>query len=111
MSMHISQWFIVIGYFIFFISRFRKNKKSILMTDSLSRICFIVGYYLFDSTNSIEHTVYGIVRNTIGQALIPRKKVYKVLGFAIMLIVLCIMYGFSFNGVSTIMFMLSGFIN
>lgn len=107
----ISQGFIIIGYLIFFISRFRKNKKSILIIDNISRICFISGYFLFNSVNSIQHTVYGIVRNTIGQALIYSKKVYKILSFVIMFIVLCMMYGLSFNGVSTIMFMLSGSIN
>lgn len=61
--------------------------------------------------NSIQHTVYGIVRNIIGQVLISNKKVYKHLCFVIMSIVLCIMYGLSFNGVSTIMFLLSGLIN
>mgnify|MGYP003290135573 CR=1 FL=1 len=111
MKNYISQGFIIIGYLIFFISRFRKNKKSILMTDNLSRICFIIGYYLLNSLNSIEHTIYGIVRNTIGQKLISKNKIYKVFGFLILLIILCIMYGLSFNGFSTIMFILSGLIN
>lgn len=106
-----SQGFIIVGYVIFFISRFRKDKKSILITDTLSRTCFIVGYYLFDSINSIEHTVYGIVRNMIGQFLIMKSKAHRIFGFIIMLTVLCTMYSVSFNGISTIMFMLSGSIN
>ena len=81
------------------------------MVDTVSRVCFIVGYYLFGSINSIEHTVYGIIRNTIGQVLILRKRSYKILCFVIMLVILCFMYGLSFNGISTIMFMLSGLIN
>lgn len=107
----ISQGFIIIGYFVFFISRFRKNKKSILMTDNISRGCFIIGYVLIRSINSIEHTVYGIIRNLVGQALIKHKKLHKIIGFTIMLVLLCIMYGVSFNGAVTIMFLLSGFIN
>ena len=106
-----AQGLVTIGYLIFFISRFRKNKKSILMTDNISRICFIVGYFLFNSINSVEHTIYGMARNIIGQALITSKRFYKILGFLIMLIILCIIYSLSFNGVSTIMFMLSGLIN
>lgn len=107
----ISQGFIIIGYFVFFISRFRKNKNSILMTDNISRGCFIIGYVLLHSINSIEHTVYGIIRNLVGQALIKHKKIYKIIGFTIMLILLFAMYGVSFNGVDTIMFILSGLIN
>ena len=81
------------------------------MTDTISRICFIVGYYLFGSVNSIEHTIYGIIRNIVGQSLINRSKTHKILSFIIMTIALCIMYNLSFNGVSTVMFILSGLIN
>lgn len=61
-----SQCFLIIGYSIFFLSRFRSNKKSILITDTLSRLCFIAGYCLLGSVNSIEHTLYGIIRNVVG---------------------------------------------
>jgi len=81
------------------------------MADTVSRICFIVGYYLFNNINSVEHTIYGIVLNAVGQSLMASKKAYKVFGFNIMLVSLCIMYSLSFNGISTIMFMLSGLIN
>lgn len=110
-SNEVSQGFILIGYFIFFISRFRKNKKSILITDNISRSCFIVGYYLFGSINSIEHTIYGMIRNVVGQLLISRKNIYKIASFIVMLVVLFIMYGMSFSGISTILFLLSGTIN
>lgn len=108
---YISQGFIIVGYLIFFISRFRKKKEAILMTDTISRICFIAGYCLFGSINSIEHTVYGIVRNIIGQKLIAKEKTYKMFGFVLMIMLLCFMYALSFHGISTIMFILSGLIN
>lgn len=108
---YMSQSIILLGYLMFFISRFRKNKKSILMVDVLSRICFIMGYWLIGSINSIEHTIYAIVRNIIGSLLIAEKKSYKILGFGVMLLILFIMYGLSFNGISTVMFVLSGIIN
>ena len=85
--------------------------KNMLMTDTLSRICFILGYCLLGSINSVEHTVYGIIRNTVGQFLVNKNKTDKMLGFVLMSIVLFIMYGLSFNGWSTIMFMLSGMVN
>lgn len=111
MKIYISQVFILIGYLIFFISRFRKTKKLILITDNISRGCFIIGYSLLHSINSVEHTIYGIIRNVTGQALIKQRKICKMIGFTIMLILLCAMYGLSFNGVTTIMFILSGIIN
>ena len=61
--------------------------------------------------NSIEHTVYGIIRNHVGQVLMGHKEVHRIIGFIIMFIFLCIMYGLSFNGISTIMLILSGLIN
>ena len=111
MLIYISQSFIIIGYLIFFISRFRNSKKSILLTDNISRICDIIGYSLFGSINSIEHVIYGMIRNAVGTFLIKRSKTYKTISFIIMVVVLFIMYGLSFNGVSTIMFMLSGLVN
>lgn len=111
MATYISQSFIFIGYFIFFVSRFGKNKKSILVTDNISRACFVAGYVFLRSANGIEHTMYGMVRNLVGQFLIEKKKRYKIIGFLIMTVLLCIMYSFSFNGISTIMLILSGLIN
>lgn len=107
----VSQSFIAIGYLIFFVSRFKNSKKNILMTDTISRICFIAGYCLFGSINSIEHTVYGILRNIVGQFLINKNKMNKILAFVLMTIILCVMYSLSFTGISTIMFMVSGMIN
>lgn len=66
LSLCISQTFIMTGYALFFWSRFRIDKNSILMTDTASRICFVIGYYLIDSINGIPHTVYVIIRNIIG---------------------------------------------
>lgn len=108
---YISQMFIIVGYFIFFISRFRKEKKNILMTDSISRICFVVGYACAHSVNSIEHTLYGIIRNIVGQKLTIKARKIQIIGFVIMLSLLCVMYGISYAGYSTIMFIISGIIN
>ena len=107
----LSQCFIMIGYLIFFVSRFSKNKKSILIKDNLSRSCFIIGYAFLRSINGIEHTVYGIIRNVVGQSLNEKKKKYKIIGFITMLILLCVMYGVSFNNTSTLLLILSGIIN
>lgn len=109
--MILAQSFIVIGYLIFFASRFRDGKKNMLVTDTISRICFILGYCLSSSINGIEHTIYGIIRNIVGQLLINKNKTVKNFNFIFMAMVLFIMYGISFNGISTVMLMLSGIIN
>lgn len=108
---YVAQSFILTGYIIFFISRFKKSKTTILITDNISRLCFIVGYIFLHSINSIEHTVYGIIRNFIGAFLTKKNKKSKYIYFVIMSVLLFIMYGTTFNGISTIMFTLSGLIN
>ena len=107
----ISQLFITIGYIIFFISRFKKRKKYILITDNISRCCFIIGYILLNSINGIEHTIYGIFRNFVGQIMDKKKRVCKILVFIIMIFILIVMYVLSFTGFSTILFIISGIIN
>lgn len=107
----LSQLFIIIGYVIFFISRFRKDKKNILVTDNISRVLFIIGYSLLHSINSVEHTIYGIIRNIVGWKFVKKSRSVKIIGFIIMTILLCIMYGITFHGFSTIMFIISGLIN
>ena len=102
----LSQCFILIGYCIFFISRFKKNKDSILLADSFSRGGFLIGYALLGSVNGIEHTFYGIVRNIVGELLVGTKNV-----FLVMLLLLIVMYGESFDGITTIALIMSGIIN
>jgi hypothetical protein len=107
----LAQTIISIGYLIFFYSRFRKDKKSILLMDNLSRTCSIVGYIIFGSVNSLEHTLYGMLRNFLGSKLICKSRKMKILTYVVMLMILFVMYGVSFNGLSTIMFILSAIIN
>lgn len=107
----VSQLFICVGYVLFFISRFRKEKRNILVMDSVSRVCSIVGYACLGSLNGIEHMLYGVGRNIIGQKLNKSSTAVKVLGFLIMLSLLCTMYGLSYEGLSTIMFVISGSVN
>lgn len=110
-SFYLSQALIIVGYLIFFVSRFQKEKKGILIIDSVSRLCFLAGYFLIRSVNSIEHTLYGIIRNTVGNRIIKKSNVFKITIFIIMLILLCVMYGLSYKDCSTLVFLLSGLIN
>jgi hypothetical protein len=107
----IAQSLILIGYIVFYIGLFKKNKKNILLTDNISRLFSIAGYIVFESLNSIEHTLYGMLRNYLGQRLIGKTNRVKTITFIIMIIILFTMYGLSFNGISTTMFILSAIIN
>ena len=107
----IAQSFILIGYLIFFASRFKNMKKGMLITDNISRICFATGYILFRSVNGIEHTAYGIVRNIVAQYISKKSRLQKWLYFAVMFALLMIMYGKSFAGIPTIMLWGSAVIN
>lgn len=73
-----------------------------------SKGCF---YMVNKVIYSIEHTIYGIIRNIVGQKLTKHSINVKLTGFVIMAVLLCIMYGMTFNGCSTIMFIFSGLIN
>ena len=107
----VGQCFIFVAYFVFLVSRLKNNKGSLLLTDTLSRIFSLFGYMLLHSLNSIEHTIFGILRNFIGGRLSSKKFQSKIVIFLFLLLLLLGMYSMSFHGVSTVLFMLSGVIN
>lgn len=108
---YLSQAFIIVEYSVFLVSRYQKDKKNILIADNLSQISFILGYLFLRSANSVEHTIYGILRNIVGQKLLNSTRKTKIMYFIVMLILLCVMYGVTFSGCSTILFVISGIIN
>ena len=98
----VGQILIGIGYAVYIISRFLKTKKNMLLWDNLSRVTDVVGYILFGNINGIEHTIFGIVRNEAYRHI--TQKVIKHIAFVILLAVIGIMYGFAFEGISTVFF-------
>ncbi len=101
----------LISYLIFWISRFFKEKKEILIGDNISRVVAIVAFLFLGTYDGIKNTVYVIIRNILGDIVNEKNKKYKIITFIVMLIILFIMYSFNFNGISTICVAICGVFN
>ena len=101
----------LVSYLIFWISRFFKEKKKILIGDNISRIFAIVAFLFLGTYDGIKNTLYVILRNILGDVVDKKNKKYKVVTFIIMLFILLIMYSFNFNGISTICVAICGMFN
>lgn len=107
----IGQILTLISYLIFWISRFFKEKKEILIGDNISRIFAIVAFLFLGTYDGIKNTLYVIIRNILGDIVDKKDKKYKIITLTIMLIILLIMYSFNFNGISTICVAVCGIFN
>lgn len=105
----ISQILISIGYVMYIVSRFINSKNKMLLIDNISRIVDVIGYFCLGNINGIEHTLFGIVRNEAYRHI--KRNIAKLVCFVIFLIVIFCMYGIAFNGISTILFIISNIIN
>ena len=86
-----------ISYLIFWLSRFKKEKKNILLYDCFSRIFAILAFFFLKSYAGIKNTLYVIVENIIGRKIINKPKKYKIIVFLIMVIILLLLYIFELN--------------
>ena len=107
----IGQILTLISYLIFWISRFFKKKKEILIGDNISRVFAIVAFLFLGTFDGIKNTLYVILRNILGDIGDKKNKKYKILTFLIMLCILLIMYSFNYNGISTICVAICGIFN
>lgn len=107
----IGQILTLISYLIFWISRFFKKKKEILIGDNISRVFAIVAFLFLGTFDGIKNTLYVILRNILGDIVDKKNKKYKILTFLIMLCILLIMYSFNYNGISTICVAICGIFN
>ena len=82
----LGQVFTFISYLIFWISRFLKNKKYILLWDNISRLFAIIAFLFLGTYDGIKNTIYVIARNILGDISDNKSKKYKVNIFIIMLI-------------------------
>ena len=101
----------LISYLIFWYSRFKKDKKNILLLDNVSRIFAIVAFIFLGTYDGIKNTVFVILRNFLGQITDKKKTLYKITTFLLMLSILIIMYVANFNGISTICIAICGIAN
>lgn len=107
----LGQVFTLISYLIFWISRFLQNKNNILLWDNISRLFAIAAFLFLGTYDGIKNTLYVILRNTLGQITIKKKKNYKIITFFILLMLLILIYSFNFNGISTICVGICGVLN
>ena len=107
----LGQLLILISYLIFWISRFMKEKNSILILDNISRIFAIIAFLFLKTYDGIKNTVYVILRNLLGQFTNVKSKKSKSIVFYTMLLVLILIYSFDFNGISTICIAICGIVN
>lgn len=107
----IGQILTLISYLVFWVSRFFKKKKEILIGDNISRVFAIVAFLFLGTYDGIKNTLYVILRNILGDAVDKKNKKYKIIIFLIMLFILIIMYSFNFNGISTICVAICGIFN
>lgn len=104
----IGQILTFISYAIFWISRFGKNKKNILIIDNCSRVFTIMSFVCLGSLNGIQNTIFSGIRNFIGQKVTDKYR-YKV--YIVMVTILTCMYAISFNGFSTVLLYMCAFFN
>lgn len=107
----VGQFLTFISYGIFWISRFFKKKKDILLLDNISRIFTIIAFAFLGTYDGIKNTIYVILRNFLGQVTSDKSKKSKIIIFILMLIVLVLMYSINFNGISTICIGVCGILN
>ena len=113
----ISTFFIIgqiltfISYLIFWISRFIKIKKNILLWDNISRIVAIISFIFLGTYDGVKNTIYVISRNILGQVTDKKTKKIKLITFVLMLVLLIFIYALDFHGISTAFIALSGIVN
>lgn len=101
----------VISYVIFWISRFCKNKKNMLLFDNISRILAILSFLILHTLDGVKNTIFVIIRNFFGQYLENKKFIYKFIVFCFLLITMFVMFLFDFSGISTIFIIICAFFN
>ena len=107
----IGQLLTFISYLIFWVSRFMKEKNQILLCDNISRVFAIVAFIFLGTHDGVKNTLYVVLRNVLGQVTNHKNKKYKLVTLAMMLILLVVMYSFSFQGISTISIAICGVLN
>ena len=107
----IGQLLTALSYIFFWISRFKKNKKNMLLWDNFSRLTAIISFIFLGTYDGVKNTLYATLRNILGQVTDNRKKTYRIVTFCAMLLLLILMYIFDFHGISTICIALCGIFN
>lgn len=105
----IGQILTLLSYLVFWISRFEKTKKKMLLGDNISRIIAILAFLSLKTYDGLKNTIYVIFRNILGEK--AKEKQTKIIALVIMLLILVFMYTIDFNGISTICIGICGILN
>ena len=100
-----------LSYLIFWLSRFLKSKKGMLLCDNISRVFAILGFIFLGTIDGIKNTLFVVVRNCVSSRVVNESRIIKLRYFGIMLGVLFLMYILDFNGISTICVAVCGIFN
>ena len=105
------QLFTFFSYLIFWLSRFLKEKKNMLLLDNICRFLAIISFIFLKTYDGIKNTIYVIIRNLLGQVTNEKSKKIKLITFFTMFIVLILMYYINFQGISTVCIAICGILN
>lgn len=70
----VGQIFTTISYLIYYISRFRKKKKDILIMDNISKFFTVLSFVFLKSYDGVSATVYTYIRNKVHNMVVGNKK-------------------------------------
>lgn len=101
----------VISYVVYWVSRFFKTKKQMLLLDIISRIFAIVAFVALKTTNGVVSTLLAIVRNFIGIKIVEKDKKLRVGIFLLCSIIWIIIFMLDFSGLATIFVICCNIIN
>lgn len=107
----LGQLLTAVSYIIYWVSRFFKAKKSMLIADNLSRLIAIIAFICLDSINAIQNTVFCIVRNYLGTKVINSKRRIKIIVLILLFSCAMTMYVLSFKGIETVFIAICSTIN
>ena len=107
----IGQILTFLSYIVFWVSRFKKEKKNMLLYDSISRLFAATAFIILKTYAGVKNIVYVLVRNTVGNRVKNKSLKTKLLSFFILLIILFLMYIFDYKDVSIICIAMCGIVN
>ena len=100
-----------ISYLIFWVTRYLKTKKSMLLGDNISRFFAIAAFICLGTYDGIKNTLFVIVRNIVGDKIAEKSKKTRLIAFMIMLFTLALLYTPNIFGVSTMCVFICGLFN
>lgn len=107
----VAQIIIGLNYLVFWISRFAKEKKNIIILDSIAKLLTIFGFLLMHKYNGIENAVFSGIRNTIAGVVIKKNLKVRILVFIIFFTIMTSVFLLDFQGIATICVLITATLN